>query len=67
MTIYGGNKSRLRPRVNPDGPLLVIYPGGVHSNASTGFRTWPPGLVDGCREKRLHVGPFDCIDTIPIQ
>jgi hypothetical protein len=45
----------------------VIYPGGVHSNASTGFRTWPPGLVDGCREKRVHVALFDCIDTIPIQ
>ena len=30
---------------------------GVHSNASTGFRLWPPGLVDGCREKRIHVGP----------
>jgi hypothetical protein len=46
---------------------LVVYPGGVHSNASTGFRLCPPGLVDGCREKRLHVALFDYIDTIPIQ
>ena len=46
---------------------LVIDPGGVHSNASTGFRLWPPGLVDGCREKRVHVALFDCIDTTPIQ
>jgi hypothetical protein len=46
---------------------LVIDPGGVHSNASSGFRLWPPGLVYGCREKRVHVALFDCIDTTPIQ
>eukprot|EP01046_Picozoa_sp_COSAG06_P093619 COSAG06_NODE_39798_length_408_cov_1.501618_1_plen_40_part_10 len=33
----------------------MIYPGGVRSDASSGFRLRPPGLVDGCREKRAHV------------
>ena len=35
---------------DPRTQRLVIYPGGVHSNASTGFRLWPPGLVDGCTQ-----------------
>ena len=44
---------------------LVIYPGGVHSNASTGFRLWPPGLVDGCREKRVHVALWVVCPSLP--
>ena len=56
-----------RGAMGDDVGLLVIDPGGVHSNASSGFRLWPPGLVDGCREKRVHVALFDCIDTTPIQ
>jgi hypothetical protein len=46
-------------------PALVIYPGGVHSNASSGFRLWPPGLVDGCREKRVHVALWVVCPSLP--